>query len=393
MKTLQEKIHNKNRFNPSLGSGTIILGTIMMIVCFFLILAIFRVYEIQNQRAQTQIVCDAITNSAVVYGQDPFDLDENMVNDKARELVDINSGSLGGASNRIRFTVMGNPVIESLDEREGFKDYKVTLTLGSAYVSPMQIEGVFGTTDGFVSVSNTEVKAYAAVSANMKISAQDAKALQYALSHCSGIQKKAITKGALMIGWIYPTEENKEKGYGRWWTKQGSDGTWYGCRDCSSFVKTCYQDYTSLFAGASDAYTVSIRDLAKYHECLYRYGKPGGVTDKNIPSCNTSEEFFNQLEVGDILLFTGNKDHSEGIGHTAIYLGNGKIMHSIGRGVCIEDWPLRRGYHFFHKGSQMTNGFIPTTGSGHYDLIYIIRIPSSMTRGGSWGLYDFRPHA
>lgn len=364
MKMMQDLQKNQNilikkpQFSARRGSGSLILGAIMMLVCFVMILAIMRVYEIQNVDAHSQVVCDAISNSAVVYGQDCFDVDEDMIIEGVNTLIAANSSNLGGASNRITFALSEPVKIEKTLEREYFNDKKVTVKMNSSYVSPLRSNDYVGEAD-YSASSASEIIAYAEVPINTRLSAQDAKAIAYAVAHAPGpLQKNAILKGATMIGWLYPTDANQEKGWSRWTTKKNSDGNYYGCRDCSSFVITAFQDYTYFFGG-SGGYTQTIREKGFQWGCILKYGK-------DIPLCKNSEEFFNQLQIGDIFLITGRTDRTDGISHTGIYIGQGKILHSTGGGVHIENWPKR--YHYWHG---------PYT-SHKYDLIYIVRIPQNM---------------
>lgn len=370
MKTLKSAIKPK-KFNAHKGSGSVLLGAFMMVVCFVIILAVMRVYEIQNVDAQSQIVCDAITNSATVYGQDCFDVDEDLIIEGVNRLVSENSGNLGGASSRLSFNLAGPVTIEKTKEREYFNDKAVTVKINSSYVSPLRGNSYIGKAD-YTASSMTKVIAYAEVPINSRMSAQDAKAIAYAAAHAPGpIQRKAILKGATMIGWLYPTDANKEKGWSRWSTKKNADGQYYGCRDCSAFVITAFQDYTYFFGGAG-GYTQTIREKGGQWGCLLKYGK-------EIPICKNSEEFFSHLQIGDIFLITGRTDRSYGISHTGIYIGQGKILHSNGAGVHIENWPKR--YHYWHN----------PIAAHKYDVVFIVRIPNSMYSPNGHGLNSYFP--
>lgn len=385
-KTTLYSTTKKYRIDFHMGSGSILLGAVMMLICFVIILTIMRVYEIQNVDAHSQVVCDAITNSATAYGQDYFDVDEDIIREGVHSLIAENSGNLGGASSRILFELSGPITIEKTNEREFFNDKAVTVKITSNYTSPLRKGQYIGQAD-YTAESASKVVAYAQVPLNSKLSAQDAKAISYAIAHATGqIQRNAIMKGALMLGWLYPTDANKAKGFYRWTTRKNSDGTYYGSRDCSSFVKTCYQDYCTFWNDV-DTYTVNMISLGLSKKCIILYG------GNNFPTCNNFEEFASYLQVGDILMFSGNPRRSSYVGyvgHTAIYLGQGKIMHSSPPNVRIENWPVSRGYHYYHAGQNV----FKVNASHTADLYAIIRIPDSMGRSGSeFDLYNFAPHA
>lgn len=146
---------------------------------------------------------------------------------------------------------------------------------------------------------------------------------------------KAIRAGLSMLHWGYSRDT-------RW--KYVEDKDW-GQRDCSSFTYTCYGPYTTFFGNiklnntstTSILYTIRDKKLQVLYEDIV----------KRLQQEYEKNWLYNlddYLLPGDIILCTGNKSREENIGHVAIYLCKGYVLHANGGdnggldGIHIEKW-------------------------------------------------------
>ena len=354
------------------GSGTAMLGAFMMVFCFFAVLLLFAQHEAYNATNAVQIVTDSVADGSAILGQTPFDVDEALVVDSAKLLLKENENGSSGVSHNIACELVGVSVEMNFD-RLYYRDFEINIKVNGKYTSPLinwhENNYSIPKRANVLSLSETRFSRGGP-------NAWDMARINDAISRLTELgyerdcfRADAIYKAATMLHWPYSRDF-------RWDYRRDSYNGFIGYRDCSSYVYTAFQDYCTFFDGSSGSSTQTIRTQGVKHGILKKWG----TSERYLATKGTPDDV---LKPGDILLYTTKERmtppnvRTDGIGHTAIYLSNGYIMHAIGG----DD-----GIRITRETSWNKTGSLSGQITG---IIYYISIPDSMDRGTSLTNYIY----
>ncbi len=314
------------------GSGTSILGVVIMMISVVAVISVIQMHLMQNTFTKAQVICDVMSDGGAVYGALPMEVEENKAYDMAEELMRENQN----ANPNIFFSLTDFDVATDRS-RTGYKDYILTIRLDAESNNLASFTG----SDKFIRKTKSKVRILSTVPQNVDLGASRIE-FQRALSEVplNSVKYKAILEGIDYYGWKYSQEYR--------WTD--------GARDCSSFVLSCFRDFTSVFDANPYGYT----------QTIWNDGKNASVlTTINESDLNDGTFDYTQLKTGDILLWHGSwadelGRNPRGLGHVGIYMGVSnedglpKILHasSSAGGVCVSN------LYGMHSGNNRLLGYI-----------------------------------
>lgn len=301
------------RINWREGMGSTILGTVMILMGFIFTLFVFQHLIVYDTAVKAQVVSDAVADGAAVACAQPMDVDKNKANSVINELLVRNQAESGST----RYTLRSSYFTKDLTRR-GFKDNVLTVELSAETPQIQMLDSI----DTFTKNVTTKVKIMSLVPEHVDLGLAG-KELSRALSEVpmGSPQYNALVSSMDYIGWRYSQPQR--------WVR--------GARDCSSFVLSCYRDYTPIFNNNPYGYTQTIWNDAKAAGVLY---------EVNASDLDSGTFNYNNLQVGDILLWHGSWADDlgrtpKGLGHTGIYLGvsaedgQPKIIHASSSAGCV----------------------------------------------------------
>ena len=276
------------KINWEKGSGSVIVGMFVILTCFSITLFSLEHGNLFNQASRTQMRADAIVDGSTIWAQTPLNIDETQLDFMAERIADANQSSKNNY-------ILQNPIVNDDHSREGFVDKIITVNLDLP--TPLLLGG--GQAE--INVSS-KVRALSRLTEQVSLTENEIQIITEALNQIppDSTQYKAIVQSLTMMGWIYSQSE-------RWTT---------GYCDCSSFV-------ISAFLTDSQNYGIS-------GDCrsILNIALDNGWTHTWFAEFSDIEE----LVPGDVLYYRMRWAVDEGLpyglGHVAIYLGNGKIIHS-----------------------------------------------------------------
>lgn len=320
------------KINWKEGMGAGIIGTVMILVCFVLTLTIFQQLNSYNTAAKAQIVSDTVSDGSAVYGSLPMRVDEHKAYTMAQTLLVENQKLEKHAS----YSITSFDIARDLSRR-GYKDN--ILTVNMEVTSPSIV--INNGSRDFQKNVWSKVKILSLVPEHVDLGNAQVE-IARALSEVpmGSPQYRALVRSLDYYGWKYSQEL-------RWVD---------GARDCSSFVLSCYRDYTNVFSAHPSGYTQTIWNDAK---------AAGVLHEVNASDLDSNAFSYANLQVGDILLWHGSWADDlgrtpRGLGHTGIYLGVSaedglpKVIHasSSAGGVVISNLPG------MHSGNGQLLGYV-----------------------------------
>lgn len=354
-------LHKFKKINWKQGSGTTLLSGIMIFVAFLLTITLFKAYQLLNTANMTQMITDVAADGATAISQEAFGVNEAILSDTFNELLEENQKNQREAGRIISFS-SPTYAIETVELRKNFTDQLISYSAQCSYQTSLNPEG-----------SPLQVKRRSKVLSLSILptglvggpNARDIQILTNALKQLdrNSIQYKAIVKGSTMLHWAYSKETR--------WTFKQVPGGYVGSRDCSSFTYTCFQDYCTFLDGSDGSSTQTFRAQAQKYGLLKTW------------STSYADKLDEVLDVGDIILTTGNDTRAYNIGHVMIYLGDGYVMHANGNSSGTKD-----GIHI-NRYSKWSTPHTPKNGAP----IFYMKIPQSMARPNATlesGLYNYK---
>lgn len=329
---------NLKKINWKEGFGTAILGSVMILVAFVMTLMVFQQLIVYDTAAKAQIVSDTISDGAAVAAALPMDVDETKADNMIAQLLEENEKYSGNTE----YTLTTSYFTKDLS-RNGYKDNILTVELNAE--SP-KIVTAGSLSDVFAKNVISKVKIFSLVPEHVDLGLAGEE-ISRALSEVpiNSPQYNAIIESMTYYGWRYSQPQR--------WVE--------GARDCSSFVLSCYRDYTDIFDANPYGYTQTIWNDAKAAGLLY---------EVNAADLDTGAFSAANLQVGDILLWHGSWAEGlgrdpEGLGHTGIYLGISTIdgMPKI--------------IHASSSAGGVTVSNLTGMHSGSGQLLGVVRIPTS----------------
>lgn len=273
------------------GSGSAILGMVLMTVCFAIALIVMEQGNLFHRAARTQMISDVITDGSTVYAQTPMGVDESKLRLMAGELVARNTDT------NVVYT-LHSPVVTDVLARTDYIDKEVTVRLDAKTASLVSSSGI-----GFTDIEvGSKVRALSRLTSSVQLTDEEKQIIADALNElpADSPQYKAIMEGVKRMGWIYSQQQRWEEGY---------------C-DCSSFIISC-------FLGTDQNYGIS-----GTCRTIMPIAQDNGWFHSWFPGFSSIEE----LQPGDVLYWRMQYAIDEGLpyglGHVGMYLGNGKIIHA-----------------------------------------------------------------
>ena len=281
----------KRKIDFRKGSGSAILGMVLLTVCFAVALIVMEQGNLFYRASKTQMVADVIADGSTVYAQTPLGVDQAKLDQMAYALAARNDDS------NVSYT-LHPPIITDVLDRTDYIDKEITVHLDASTGSLVSSSGI-GTTE--ISVG-AQVRALSRLTATVQLTSEEEQIVIDALNAlpADSPQYKAIIEGVKRMGWIYSQTNRWEEGY---------------C-DCSSFVIAC-------FLGTEQNYGISgtcrtIMPIAM-NNGWFSFWFPGWSD-------------LSDLQPGDVLYWRMQYAVDEGLpyglGHVGIYLGDGKIIHA-----------------------------------------------------------------
>jgi len=272
------------------GTGSLVVGMIVVVVCFTIALVLMEHGNLFNQASRVQMRADVIADGATVWAQTPLSLDEARLNTMADRIAAANQCS------RNSYT-FHRPVITQDRSRPGFVDNIVTIRLDAQ--TPLLLAGSNGQAD--ISVGSS-VRALSRLTETAQLTAAELHIISEALAALpsDSAQYRAIVNAVPMMGWLFCQQNRWVDGY----------------RDSSSFVISAFITDSRHYGISGDSRTILGIALDN------RWVSPwfAGVSD------------IEDLQPGDVLYWRMRWAVDEGLpyglGHVGIYLGNGMIIHS-----------------------------------------------------------------
>lgn len=351
----------RKRFNWKQGSGTTLLSGILILVCFLITIYLLRGYQLLNTANMTQIITDVASDGSTVIAQDAYGVNEPLMQDMFSKLLEENQKNQI-QSGKIMYFSAPKYTIEEAKIRKSFTDQLISFAVDCSYQSPLDNLGNEISVTRHAKILSLSALPTAGIGGpNMR----DVKILGAALATLDrdSIQYKAIVKGSTMLHWAYSKETR--------WTFRKVPGGFVGSRDCSSFTYTCFQDYCTFLDGSIGSSTQTFRAQAQKYGLL------------QIWDTKYAKNLDEILDVGDIILTTGNDTRAYNIGHVMIYLGDEYVMHANGNTPGTKD-----GIHIT-RYSKWGTKHTPTNGAP----IFFIKIPQTMARENASlesGLYNYK---
>lgn len=355
------RINRKIRINWKRGSGTTLLSGILILVCFLLTIYLLRGYQLLNTANMTQIITDVAADGSTVMAQGAYGVNESILQDTFDSLIEENQKNQVDSGRIMSFSPL-KYVIQDANIRKTFTDQTIDFSAACSYQSPLTPNA-----DPIRITRRAKVLSLSMLPTG-GIGGPNKKDIQILTTALSGldrdsIQYKAIVKGSTMLHWAYSKETR--------WTFKKVPGGYVGSRDCSSFTYTCFQDYCTFLDGSDGSSTQTFRAQAQHYKMLLEW------------DTKFANDLDAHLEVGDIILTTGNDTRAYNIGHVMIYLGDGYVMHANGNSPGTMDGIHITRYSKWGTKHTATNGA----------PIFYMRIPQEMARPNATlesGLYNYK---
>ena len=310
----------KFTWNNKRGSGSVILGTVILMVCFFMCLFLMDSFSLFNSAARAQTVVDSAADGAAIGGEELYGINE----EKANEIVQT---------------------ILSENYPEGNTSYNLTVSEDDETGGEILVAGINSIENPLLSPDLTDPSVLIFADATVKIDENyflgmidltgltDSEIQLVSDNFPSSKRMQSLMSFALSLN-------TRQAQYSK--TYRNSDGYY----DCSSFVYACYQA-AGIDLGASTA-------------------------AEELRACMSNDHFvvttdFSSLQTGDILFYrkTGDTERFMGVRHVAIFLGyddEGRICtietrnpgdyNAVGGNIVIstsmsgKTWNLVRAAHF-----------------------------------------------
>ena len=283
------------KINWNEGLGTALLGSVMILVGFIMTLLVFQQLIVYDTAAKAQIVSDTISDGAAVASALPMNIDETKADYTLTQLLNENQKY----SDNVDYTLLSSYFTKDMS-RTGYKDNILTVELNAEAKKIILPDMTSSTTFSKNVISKVKILSLVPEHVDLGIAGEE---ISRALSEVpiNSPQYKAIVESMNYYGWRYSQEQR--------WVE--------GARDCSSFVLSCYRDFTNVFDANPYGYTQTIWNDAK---------AAGILQEVNAADLDSGAFSVANLQVGDILLWHGSWAEGlgrdpEGLGHTGIYLG------------------------------------------------------------------------
>lgn len=281
----------KRKIDWRRGSGSAIIGMVLLTVCFSLALIVMEHGNLFYRASRVQMLSDTIADGASVYAQTPLGLDAALLEDMATKIAAKNT--------QTNLTVtLRQPVISDNYSRPQYNDKIVDIRLDAETPALISTDRT-----GTVDISaGSKVRALSRLTSTAAITEEELRIIEQALGQLSpdSPRYKAILKSVSMMGWIYSQQQRWVAGY---------------C-DCSSFIISC-------FLGTEENYGVS-------GTC--RTIMPIAMDNGWFRFWFIGYSDVDELQPGDVLYwrmqYAVDEGFPYGLGHVGMYLGNDKIIHA-----------------------------------------------------------------